>query len=66
MSVIEERNAEILRPQLKLIAHRRSREVDALPDVGNRDRVSIKTTYEGLETSRQKWHSDMTDIAHLR
>ena len=46
MSVIEERNAEILRPQLKLIAQGRSRELDVPPEVGNRDRVSIKTTYE--------------------
>jgi hypothetical protein len=43
MSVIEERNAEILRPELKLIAQGRSRELDVLPEVGNRDRVSIKT-----------------------
>jgi hypothetical protein len=43
MSVIEERNAEILRPQLKLIAQGRSRELDVPPEVGNRDRVSIKT-----------------------
>ena len=33
MSVIEERNAEILRPQLKLIAQGRSRELDLLPEV---------------------------------
>jgi hypothetical protein len=43
MSVIEERNAEILRPQLKLIAQGRSRVLDVPPEVGNRDRVSIKT-----------------------
>ena len=43
MSVIEERNAEILGPQLKLIVQGRSRELDVLPEVGNRDRVSIKT-----------------------
>jgi hypothetical protein len=54
MSVIEERNAEILRPQLKLIAQGRSRVLDVPPEVGNRDRVSIKTTYEGLETSSRK------------
>jgi hypothetical protein len=46
MSVIGERNAEILGPQLKLIAQGRSRELDVLPEVGNRDRVSIKTTFE--------------------
>ena len=40
MSVIEERNAEILRPRLKLIAQGRSRELDVLPEVGNRDGVS--------------------------
>jgi hypothetical protein len=51
MSVIEERNAEILRPQLKLIAQDRSRELDVPPEVGNRERVSIKTTYESLKTS---------------
>jgi hypothetical protein len=50
MSVIEERNAEILRPQLKLIAQGRSRVLDVPPEVGNRDRVSIKTTYESLES----------------
>jgi hypothetical protein len=43
MSVIEERNAEILRPQLKLIAQGWSRVLDVPPEVGNRDRVSIKT-----------------------
>jgi hypothetical protein len=46
MSVIEERNAEILRPQLNLIAQGRSRELDVPPEVGNRDRVSIKTTFK--------------------
>jgi hypothetical protein len=51
MSVIEERNAEILRPQLKLIAQGRSRELDVLPEVGNRDRVSIKTTSAARGTS---------------
>jgi hypothetical protein len=50
MSVIEERNAEILRPQLKLIAQGRSRVLDVPPEVGNRDRVSIKTRYESLKT----------------
>ena len=44
MGVIEERNAEILRPQLQLIAQGRSRELDVPPEVGNRDRVSIKTS----------------------
>jgi hypothetical protein len=38
-----ERDAEILGPQLKLISQGRSREHDVLPEVGNRDRVSIKT-----------------------
>jgi hypothetical protein len=42
MSVIEERNAEILRPQLKLIAQGWSRVLDVPPEVGNRDRVSIR------------------------
>jgi hypothetical protein len=51
MSVIGERNAEILGPQLKLIAQGRSRELDVLPEVGNRDHVWIKTTYESLKTS---------------
>jgi hypothetical protein len=46
MSVIEERNAEIFRPQLKLIAQGRSPVLDVPPEAGNRDRVSIKTTYE--------------------
>jgi len=46
MSVIGERNAEILGPQFKLIAQGRSRELDVLPEVGNRDRVSIKTINE--------------------
>jgi hypothetical protein len=53
MSVIEERNAEILRPQLKLIAQGRSRELDVPPEVGNRDRVSIKTSYERPERMSQ-------------
>lgn len=44
MSVIEERNAEIFRPQLKLIAQGRSRVLDVPPEAGNRDRVSIMTT----------------------
>lgn len=48
MSVIGERNAEILGPQLKLIAQGRSRELDFLPEVGNRDRVSIKMASETL------------------
>ena len=39
MSVIGERDAEILGPQLKLIAQGRSRELDVLPEVRNRDRV---------------------------
>jgi len=43
MSIIGERNAEILGSQLKLIGQDRSREIDVLPEVGNRDRVSIKT-----------------------
>ena len=54
MSFIGERNAEILGPQLKLIAQGRSRELDVLPEVGNRDRVSIKTTYGSLKTSCQR------------
>ena len=40
MSVIGERNTEILGPQLKLIAQGRARELDVLREVGNRDRVS--------------------------
>jgi hypothetical protein len=49
MSVIGEGNAaEILGPQLKLIAQGRSRELDFLPEVGNRDRVSIKMASETL------------------
>ena len=43
MSIIGERNAEILGSQLKLIGQDRSREIDVLPEVGNRDRVSMKT-----------------------
>ena len=66
MSVIEERNAEILRRQLKLIAQGRSRVLDVPPEVGNRDRVSIKTTFENLKTSSRRWHGDMTDIADQR
>jgi hypothetical protein len=50
MSVIEESNAEILRPQLKLIAQGRSRELDVLPEVGNRDRVSRKTTFAPISS----------------
>ena len=49
MSVIGERNAEILGSQLKLIGQDRSREIDVLPEVGNRDRVSIRTRYETLK-----------------
>ena len=52
MSVIEDHNAEILRPQLKLIAHGRSRELEVPPEVGNRDRVSIKTVRSTGRTAR--------------
>jgi hypothetical protein len=51
MSVIEERNAEIRRPQLKLIAQGRSRVLDVPPEVGNRDRVSIKMRNEALKNA---------------
>ena len=60
MCGIEERNAEIIWPQLKLIAQGRSRELVVLPEVGNRDRVSIKTTYGSLEYSSPKQqHANM-------
>src|ERR1700756_4208800 len=60
MCGIEERNAEIIWPQLKLIAQGRSRELVVLPEVGNRDRVSIKTTYGSLEySSPKRQHANM-------
>ena len=66
MSVIEERKAEILRPQLKLIAQGRSRELDVPPEVGNRDRVSIRTTYESLESQSQPCtRSDVGDDGRI-